>query len=311
MSRQSFHIPHDAASPRPNLTKANSMAPSTRPFHKERKGILKPLGNMRRAVTGLINPSVPATLDEFDPSSPVGGSTSSNGANKSPQAKVAEVLNNNNGEALHFQAEIIDVPLAEAIVRTLAGVNTQITCLAFENCVIDAPAAEVLAKGIRVNTHLTTLDLSNNSLGNAQVQCIAQALTSNLNSNISEIFMSHNEIGDSGFLSIVTCIQEKDKFRFPRNKIQHLDFSHNFLGDESAKALSEILPQNSSLRVVDLSANVIGDAGVAELSAAFKKNTTIDAIFLAQNRASSNKMTALQRNARKEEGWCILASSKI
>jgi len=102
---------------------------------------------------------------------------------------------------------------------------------------------------------LKTLSLHHNCIDEHGALVLATALPA---SNVSQLYLGNNEIGDNGLVHLAKCIN-------------------------SCKYLTSL----------GLSSNNIGDRGVVELSAALHKNITLRSLYLAWNLISSSGAQAL------------------
>ncbi|XP_015769559.1 PREDICTED: protein NLRC3-like [Acropora digitifera] len=109
---------------------------------------------------------------------------------------------------------------------------------------------------LRVNTSLTSLNLSWNSIGTETAYFLSQALRVN-------------------------------------TSLTSLDLHHNFTGDKGAHSLSEALKVNTSLTLLDLSHNCIGHEGANSLSEALRVNTSLTSLYLLRNFISDERAKSL------------------
>ncbi|KAF9557117.1 hypothetical protein EC968_007796 [Mortierella alpina] len=119
--------------------------------------------------------------------------------------------------------------------------------LSFEMIIRSTRAKEfgILAKTLKINSILTTLNLWGNWLGDKEAQALSEALKTN--STLTTLGLRYNSIGDKG-----------------------------------AQALSEALKTNCSLTTLHLTSNWFGDNGAQALSEALKTNSTHHFGLLAQ-----------------------------
>jgi len=117
---------------------------------------------------------------------------------------------------------------------------------------------------LNTNATITTLDISNNAIGNAGAQALAEALKGN--TTLTILNFSDNQIGDVGVIALANVLKEN-------NTLTKLDISRNNVGYDGAKALAEALKGNTTLTTLDISRNLIGDAGLREALAGRSQNT--------------------------------------
>uniref|UniRef100_A0A8C2GSS2 Uncharacterized protein n=1 Tax=Cyprinus carpio TaxID=7962 RepID=A0A8C2GSS2_CYPCA len=164
--------------------------------------------------------------------------------------------------------------------------NCQLNTLSLKNNCITEGGCHVLAAALNSNpSNLTELDLSENKLGNPgmkiiltlfeNVQCRLEklklncisitdegcaALASAFNSNLRELDLSRNQIGDSGVTEISSLLRNSQT-------LQILRLSDCSITEEGYKALSSALRSNPShLIELDLTGNDVGPSGVKQLS---------------------------------------------
>uniref|UniRef100_A0A8C1ASD6 NACHT domain-containing protein n=1 Tax=Cyprinus carpio carpio TaxID=630221 RepID=A0A8C1ASD6_CYPCA len=159
------------------------------------------------------------------------------------------------------------------------------TLILKNNCITEG-GCHVLAAALNSNpSNLTELDLSENKLGNPgmkiiltlfenvecrleklKLNCISvtdegcAALASAFNSNLRELDLSRNQIGDSGVTEISSLLRNSQT-------LQILRLSDCSITEEGYKALSSALRSNPShLIELDLTGNDPGPSGVKQLS---------------------------------------------
>uniref|UniRef100_A0A9J7YWT9 NACHT domain-containing protein n=1 Tax=Cyprinus carpio carpio TaxID=630221 RepID=A0A9J7YWT9_CYPCA len=159
------------------------------------------------------------------------------------------------------------------------------TLILKNNCITEG-GCHVLAAALNSNpSNLTELDLSENKLGNPgmkiiltlfeneqcrleklKLNCISitdegcAALASAFNSNLRELDLSRNQIGDSGVTEISSLLRNSQT-------LQILRLSDCSISEEGYKALASALRSNPShLIELDLTGNDPGPSGVKQLS---------------------------------------------
>ena len=131
---------------------------------------------------------------------------------------------------------------------------------------------------LRVNTSLTSLDLSRNSIGDEGASSLSEALR--VNTSLTSLDLSGNSIGDEGASSLSETLRVN-------TSLTSLDLSRTCISD-GASSLSEALRVNTSLTSLDLSLNSIADEGASSLSEALRVNTSLTSLNL-QNNCISNE----------------------
>ncbi|KAL0244825.1 hypothetical protein GEMRC1_008907 [Eukaryota sp. GEM-RC1] len=106
----------------------------------------------------------------------------------------------------------------------------------------DSSISMLLIKKLKVDTRITSINLSWSSVGNEGARALAEALK--VNDTLTSVVLYRNSIGDEG-----------------------------------VNSLAEVLKLNTSIQRIDLTSNSIGDKGIKELADALKVNTTVTNIF--------------------------------
>ncbi|XP_011270743.1 hypothetical protein, variant [Capsaspora owczarzaki ATCC 30864] len=134
-----------------------------------------------------------------------------------------------------------------------------------ENQIGDAEA-QIIAEALKVNTTATSLDLSENQIGDAGAQAIAEALK--VNKTLFWLNLIDNQIGDAGAQAIAEALKVN-------KMVKTLSLSENQIGDIGAQAIAEALMVNKQLWWLDLKCNCIGDAGFQAIGEARQVNRTL------------------------------------
>lgn len=149
---------------------------------------------------------------------------------------------------------------------------------------VSARSAPLLADYIATDCALESLYLSCNRLGDEGVEVIARALAANR--SLRRFSLASNRVGPKGAAALSRALAEH-----PTLALLDLGFTKatvavgelgNYVGDEGARSLAEMLVTNASLRVLDLLHNYIGQPGVNHLRAALSVNRTLVSMQLTQ-----------------------------
>ncbi|WP_425364407.1 hypothetical protein [Candidatus Tisiphia endosymbiont of Mystacides longicornis] len=126
---------------------------------------------------------------------------------------------------------------------------------------------QALAKTLKINHSLTTLDLYNSQIGDAGAQAIAEALKDN--HSITTLYLHTNQIGDAGAQAVAEALKVN-------YTINYLHIRSNQIGDAGAQAIAEALKVNKSITSFYIDrGNPIGSVGVKYLADALKINKSI------------------------------------
>ncbi|XP_068699968.1 nucleotide-binding oligomerization domain-containing protein 2-like isoform X2 [Montipora foliosa] len=192
------------------------------------------------------------------------------------------------GKSLDLTKVVIDLASRTRIATfsQVLTVNTSITTLKLSDNSIGDANATSLSQALAVNTSLTTLDLSRNSIGAEGVTSLSQALA--VNTSLSALDLSNNFIGYAGATSLSQALAVN-------TSLTTLILSRSFIGDEGAASLSQALAVNTSLTTLILSRNFIGDEGAASLSQALAVNTSLTTLDLSGNSISAEGAASLSQ----------------
>lgn len=125
---------------------------------------------------------------------------------------------------------------------------------------------------LRFNHALTHLSLRRNTLGDPGIMYVAAALRGN--TTLTSLIVDSNELGDEGGVALVTSLKDNQTLTFlsmrengvgPEVHFRH-DGESEGIGDETAKALAQILAGKSALRTLWLGSCEIGDEGARALA---------------------------------------------
>ena len=166
------------------------------------------------------------------------------------------------------------------------SVNSSITHLDLSDNSISPSGAASLSQALAVNSSLTNLDLSTNGIGASGAASLSQALA--VNSSLTNLDLSTNGIGASGAASLSQALAVN-------SSLTNLDLRWNSIGDSGAASLSQALAVNSSLTNLDLRWNSIGDSGAASLSQALAVNSSLTNLDLSTNGIGASGAASLSQ----------------
>lgn len=171
------------------------------------------------------------------------------------------------------------------------------------NGVTDA-SAPLIARFLAEDCALESLFLSCNRLGDEGVEVVARGLAANR--TIQRVSLASNCVGPRGAAALAQALAEH-----PSLTLLDLGFTKatvavgelgNFIADEGARSMAEMLRTNTVLRSLDLLHNYISQVGVNHLREALKVNHTLLWLQLTQfgkvhNEPGKEELrAALQRN---------------
>ena len=164
-------------------------------------------------------------------------------------------------------------PLFLALFLALR-VNTSLTSLDLSSNSIHAEGAHSLSEALRVNTSLTSLHLSYNPIGADGAKFLSEALR--VNTSLTSLNLCWNSIHAEGADSLSEALKVN-------TSLTSLVLSINSIHADEAHSLSEVLRVNTSLTSLDLFSNSIHAEGAHSLSEALKVNTSLTSLDLRSN----------------------------
>lgn len=111
------------------------------------------------------------------------------------------------------------------------------------------------------------------------------------------------EKGDEGGKSVVvdnhlndtTCKLMMEALMSSHAPIESLVFQHNFIGDEGAKAIAELISKKPTFTLLDLESNEVGDLGFIELLKAMSKHAKMRSLYVEDNRVTDRSARAFAK----------------
>ena len=182
---------------------------------------------------------------------------------------------------IYFKSRTSLAALSQAL-----AVNTSLTTLYLSGNSLRADGATSLSQALAVNTSLTTLDLLYNTIGAEGATSLSQALA--VNTSLTTLNLHHNSIGDAAATSLTQALAVN-------TSLATLDLSWNSISDAGATSLSQALAVNTSLTTLHFSRNSIGDAGATSLSQALAVNSSLTTLDLSRNSIGDAGATSLSQ----------------
>ena len=183
---------------------------------------------------------------------------------------------------IHFTRRTRRIPALSQVLT----VNTSLTTLNLSGNSIGAEGATSLSQALAVNTSLTTLNLSRNSIGAEGATTLSQALA--VNTSLTTLDLSDNSIRSEGATSLSQALAVN-------TSLTTLNLSRNSIGTEGATSLSQALTLNTSLTTLNLSFNLIGVEDATSLSQAFAVDTSLTTLNLSVNFIGVEGATSLSQ----------------
>eukprot|EP00039_Didymoeca_costata_P030174 m.28203 g.28203 ORF g.28203 m.28203 type:complete len:291 (+) comp7982_c0_seq1:220-1092(+) len=190
-------------------------------------------------------------------------------------------------EAYHLEGcEHLDLAFADikdsgayALASQLDG-NQGIKRIYLTGCGLSEDGASALTKGLR-KSNIEELYLWKNDIGDEGAAKIAQHLKHH--PTLRVLYVGYNNIGDRGCLHMAKLIELSDK-------IETLDLRGNSIGPDGAKALAAAIAKNKSLKKLYLFNNKIDDKGAAAIQEALESNEGLHTLHMHDNDVHPNKI---------------------
>jgi hypothetical protein len=145
-------------------------------------------------------------------------------------------------------------------------------------------SAPLIAEFLAGDCRLESLYLSCNRLGDDGVVAIARGLSENR--TLQRLSLASNRVGPRGAAALAAALADHPTvalvdlgFTKATNTVGELG---NFVGDEGARVLAEMLAGNRTLRALDLLHNFISQVGVNHIRRALEVNRTLTSLQLTQ-----------------------------
>lgn len=149
---------------------------------------------------------------------------------------------------------------------------------------IDATLARVIASGLKTNTSLRIMDLTDNGMDDEAVDEIAAGLAHG-KTNVEFVSLDFNAFGDDGVAALSQMLAAN-------SSVTELHLFGNRVSAIGAEHLADALRTNETLQSLILSFNRIGDRGAVALAQALTVNTTLTKIWFPSNAVGFEGMQA-------------------
>ncbi|PRP86665.1 hypothetical protein PROFUN_05144 [Planoprotostelium fungivorum] len=210
------------------------------------------------------------------------------GAGDTGATKIAETLSDPTSQLEYLDLsinEITDVGV-QAIAVSLKH-NRRLHTLRLWRNNIGPLGAKALADHLQSNDKLSSLDLWSNNIGDEGAGYLSRARLP----HITSIDLSANSITMAGIWEIVQGLRH--------NPIKELRISSNGIGDEGTRIVAEGLHGNATVTLLTLSVSNIGDAGAIALATMLERNSTLTSLSLHVNRIGDAGAIALGKALEK------------
>jgi hypothetical protein len=189
------------------------------------------------------------------------------------------LLMNTTLKALSLQANYLRIPTATAIGDLLGNDACHLESLDLSRNYIEEEGGTSLAIGLRTNTRLKSLFLSETRITRTTCDFFASTLT--LNRSLERLVIAGNKMDDQGCLGLAEALEVN-------TTLKSLNLYGNQIGNVGAVALSRALEANSSLEQLNLASNrVLTMESCIALEETMKKNMTLKHLWLPNTNPDS------------------------
>jgi len=161
-------------------------------------------------------------------------------------------------------------------ITSMLQKNKVLTFLNLAGSCITPAGAEYLAEGIRGNTTLMVLDISNNDLGPNTATILAKSLPY---SNIKEFYIADNHLGDKGVNNLVQMFLPVSE---RLAQLEVLDLSNNKINPYGAGKVFDALAKNGTVQKLILNRNNLSGKGILSLVNFLWDNCSVQHLSLAE-----------------------------
>jgi len=178
------------------------------------------------------------------------------------------------------------------VVCDIVETNDACQALCFRQNLISAQGAIRLAKALKKNKSITSLELDYNKIKDEGLIALAEAVY--YHRNLEVLSLAGNQIGDAGCAALMTAMMDSQKKTGEPHRMKHIQLSNNLIGDPGAKAIARMIRKNETVEMLSLSCNNLTDKGVGYiLEVADKHALPIKSLMLARNQLSSKTLIKL------------------
>ena len=170
--------------------------------------------------------------------------------------------------------------LGPIIPHFLSGLiyHPTLECLTLEQNLMGAECATVLSNLLEHNAVLKELYLAYNMIPDSIGALIAEALARNRESNIAELDLAANEIGNSSCQAFARVLESST------SKLEHLNLSQHTLPVEGIERLATGLQSNNKLKSLTLMEVQMNEESGIVIASALKHNTALERLNVSDNR---------------------------
>jgi len=216
------------------------------------------------------------------------------------RAKLIDALNVqeentlNLAEELEFSEQIdndLEEPSAEDIhnLFTILASVPKITELSFHSFVMNEPMMQAIAQGIKTNTTIESLDLSNTeAITDAGFSTIIDAIL--INKTVIKLNLNNNT--QNRGINVTKSLQLLSH----KPNFESLDLGDIALTDTEIHRIAQNLKYNPRLKYLNLSNNYISPINIRWIALSLLKNTRLEVLDMSNNRFDTESLIELVKN---------------
>mmetsp|Transcript_18116 Transcript_18116/g.40191 ORF Transcript_18116/g.40191 Transcript_18116/m.40191 type:complete len:256 (+) Transcript_18116:221-988(+) len=189
------------------------------------------------------------------------------------------------------------------LLRRIRRDDKSLTEIALIDAKIGPAATCKLVQALKDNTHVKTLWLAGNNMGDEGSEAIAEVLK--CNHTIRQAILSVNGIGPAGALALASVLEQEDDDDDEKAVLEVLCVGGNNLGDKGAAFLADMLRTNASLIELWLRDNNLTSTSATALAQNLQSNVALQELWLGGNELGDEGATSLA--AAIHEGCCALS----
>ena len=178
------------------------------------------------------------------------------------------ILQNNAIRTLRMSSSQFSVDNCTSLSSILQQPMCQLRKLHIANCNIDSGGALQLAAGLTHNQSLEVINISDNPIGDTGAAALCDAISNN--TILQYLYMESCEITSKGFIEVSSSL----------TSLPTLFMGGNSLGMDGAKAVSKMITDNNTLKLLDLSVDDSLEEGVDIIISSLQSNNSLERLFL-------------------------------
>jgi Ran GTPase-activating protein (RanGAP) involved in mRNA processing and transport len=183
------------------------------------------------------------------------------------------------------------------LAQTLGSPNTALQKLTLSGYSIRSTGVGALVDMMEQSHHIKDLDLSSNPIRNGGASLLARSLGSNALPNLKRLSLSNCGIGDDGFLTLISALEQNTSLLY-----LDLRYSHG-LSERVFLALAESLPEIKTLQRINLRWCTGLDSNMPLLLAGLRKNTNLFCFHVETSSSLSVPPLTPEETSRYNGGW--------